>query len=75
MFASAPTQTKYVVAVFKGWTGTNRPVGVSAQVHTGENFTGDLPIGNVTVHDDSNGYDMSLNSVYIVDSYMPAKVR
>jgi hypothetical protein len=75
VFASAPNQTKYVVAVFKGWSGTNRPTGVSAQVHTGENFTGDLPIGNVTVHDDSNGYDMSLDGVYIVDSYMPAKVR
>jgi hypothetical protein len=75
VFASAPSSNKYVVAVFKGWSGTNRPTGVSAQVHTGENFTGDFPIGNVTVHDDSSGYDMMLNSVYLVDSYMPAKVR
>jgi oxalate decarboxylase/phosphoglucose isomerase-like protein (cupin superfamily) len=75
VFASAPNQSKYVVAVFKGWAGANRPTGVSAQVHTGENFTGDLPIGNVTVHDDSNGYNIALDSVYIVESYMPAKVR
>jgi hypothetical protein len=75
VFASAPNQNKYVVAVFKGWTGNNRPGGVSAQVHTGENFTGDLAIGKATAHDDSNGYDIALESVYVVDSYMPAKVR
>ncbi len=75
VFASAPTPNKYVAAVFKGWAGTNKPTGTSAQVHTGESFTGNFPLGVVTVHDDSNGYDMVLTSVYVVDTYMPAKAR
>jgi len=53
----------------------NKPTGTSAQVHTGESFTGNLPLGVVTAHDDSNGYDMVLTSVYVVDTYMPAKAR
>ena len=75
VFASAPNPSQYVVAVFKGWAGTNKPYGTSAQVHTGESFTGKFPLGVVTVHDDSNGYDMVLTSVYVVESYVPAKAR
>ena len=75
VFANAPDQSTYVVAVFQGWTGPRLPQGNTASMHTGESYSGLLNLGPHTIHDESNGYDLNVNVVYDIASYLPAKSR
>ena len=75
VFASAPVPVIYEVALIRGWTGSRKPEGNTAYMHSGENFSGTLELGSDVIHDDSNGYDLSVNIVYIVSTYLAAKVR
>ncbi len=75
VFARSPGQSSFAVAVVKGWNGSDKPTGISATMHTGEDFSGDLALGPTTIHDDSNGYDLSVDVVYVVGPYVAAKAR
>jgi hypothetical protein len=75
VFANSPDQSTYVVAVVGGWTGPRRPQGNSASMHTGESYSGQLNLGPHTMHDESNGYDLNVDVVYYIASYLPAKSR
>lgn len=75
VFASEPDQTDYVVARIKGWTGSDRPTGSGARMHSGEDFSGQLDLGPATVHDESTGYDLDVDVIYKVKSYPPAGAR
>ena len=75
VFATDPVPVEYAVAVIDGWTGAQRPTGNSAVMHTGETFSGSLNLGPEAIHDQSNGYDVHLNVVYRVDTYIAAKAR
>ena len=75
VFATAPSPVEYSVAVIKGWTGTSRPTGNTAIMHSGENFSGELDLGQETIHDESNGYDLSVLVVYRIGTYLAAKAR
>jgi hypothetical protein len=75
VFASSPGQQHFAVAKIDGWTGTNKPQGNTAVMHSGEDFTGTFALGQQTVHDDSNGYDLGVNVVYEVAPYVTAKAR
>ncbi len=75
VFATAPIPDEYAVATMKGWTGGRRPVGNSAVMHAGEVFTGPLDVGPSTVHDESNGYTLTVVVEYKARTYLPAKGR
>ena len=75
VFATAPLPDEYAVATFKGWTGAHRPSGNSAVMHAGETFTGPLDVGPATIHDESNGYTLTIEVVYKIGTYLPAKGR
>jgi hypothetical protein len=75
VFASAPVPATYVVAVVKGWTGSRKPEGNTAYMHSGETFTGPIALGSDTIHDESNGYDLNVDGVYKVGTYLAAKGR
>ena len=75
VFATAPSPVEYSVAVIKGWTGASRPQGNTAIMHSGENFSGVLELGQETIHDDSNGYELSVLVVYKIGTYLAAKAR
>lgn len=75
VFATDPVPAEYAVAVIDGWTGPQRPTGNSAIMHTGESFSGPLDLGSQTIHDESNGYDVHLNVVYRIETYLAAKAR
>lgn len=75
VFASSPDQSTYVVAVIDGWTGLRRPEGNSASMHAGESYTGPLALGSDVVHDENNGYDLKVDVVYDIASYLSAKAR
>jgi len=75
VFATAPIPAEYTVAVVRGWIGPNKPQGNTAVMHSGENFLGTLELGLQTIHDDSNGYDLSVNVVYKIGTYLAAKAR
>ena len=75
VFASAPDQSTYVVAVSDGWAGPRKPEGNDAIMQTGESYTGPLELGTNTVHDENNGYDLKVRVVYDIGAYLPAKAR
>jgi hypothetical protein len=75
LFARAPKQDRFVVAIFKGWNGPHVPPADEADSRTGEEFTGTLKLGNTVIHDDSTGYDMNVDVVYVVSPYLTAKAR
>lgn len=43
--------------------------------HSGDDFSGSMELGSFTIHDDSTGYDVGVNSVYRVNAYVAAKAR
>lgn len=75
VFASAPVPVAYDVAVVNGWTGSRKPQGNTATMHSGENFSGRLGLGTNTIHDESNGYDLAVTVVYKIGTYLAAKAR
>jgi hypothetical protein len=75
VFASAPVPAVYEVAIVRGWTGPRKPDGNTAYMHSGENFSGPLALGSNTVHDESNGYDLNVDAIYRVSTYLAAKAR
>jgi hypothetical protein len=75
VFATAPVPATYAVAIVKGWTGARRPQGNSAFMHSGETFSGPLELGAYTIHDENNGYDLSVDVVYKIGTYLAAKAR
>lgn len=75
VFATSPLPDEYAVANVTGWTGARRPTGNTRTVHPGEAFTGPLDVGPSTIHDESNGYTLSVVVVYKIGTYLPAKGR
>jgi hypothetical protein len=63
----------YVVIKSKGWTVEHGPKNGNADIFQGEDFSGALPLGFATLHDDSNGYDLSVDVVYRTDSDSAAR--
>lgn len=72
---ATPGQTEYAVAVIKGWTDPGAPQGRDAIMYSGEDFSGSLALGPQTIHDNSNGHDLSVTVVYRVRAYLAAKMR
>jgi hypothetical protein len=75
VFATAPVPVAYDVAVVNGWAGAHKPEGNTANMHSGESFTGPLDLGTNTIHDESNGYDVTVTVVYKIGTYLAAKAR
>lgn len=75
VFATSPLPDEYAVATVRGWTGARLPTGNTAVTHPGEVFTGPLNVGPATIHDESNGYNLTVNVVYKIGTYLPAKGR
>lgn len=75
VFATAPVPVTYDVAVVQGWTGARRPSAKAAAMHSGETFSGPLDLGSHTIHDESNGYDLNVDVVYTIGTYLSAKAR
>ncbi|MGA8533394.1 MAG: hypothetical protein WB615_04745 [Candidatus Tumulicola sp.] len=75
VYASAPVPAVYTVAHVNGWTGSRRPEGNTATMHSGETFSGPLELGTDTIHDENNGYDLSVDVVYKIGTYIAAKAR
>ena len=75
VFATSPLPAEYAVAVMRGWTGARLPQGNTAIMHAGEEFTGALETGPATIHDESNGYTLTVNVVYKIGTYLSAKGR
>ena len=75
VFATAPIPVQYTVATVKGWSGDKKPQGNTALMFSGDSFTGSLDLGPQTVHDESNGYDVNVEVVYKIGTYLAAKAR
>lgn len=72
---ATPGQTEYAVAVFRGWADSHAPQGRDATMYSGEDFSGTLELGPQKIHDLSNGHDLSVDVVYRIRAYIPAKLR
>ena len=73
IFASAPDAKNYRVVIVKHVK--SGPNDNNAYFHTGDRFTGAIELGPTTVHDVSSGYDVNVDSVYRIVSYVAAKAR
>jgi hypothetical protein len=74
IFASAPDAKTFRVVVMKRLATTGIDEN-QAYLQAGDNFTGLLDLGPATVHNDSSGYDINVDVVYKIDSYVAAKAR
>lgn len=72
ILASASDPKTYRVVLMKHVAGLNDD---HAFFHSGDAFTGPLELGTATLHDVSAGYDVSMESVYRIGSYVAAKAR
>ena len=72
VFAAAPDAKTYRVAIVKPVAGPNQN---NVFFHSGDRFTGGIELGPATLHDVSAGYDINVNSVYRISSYVAAKAR
>jgi hypothetical protein len=71
-----PSDAKnFRVAVVRGVTGNPHIDENHAYARTGDSFTGQLDLGQATVNDDNTGYDLKLDVVYDINSYLMAKTR
>lgn len=74
IFASGPADSKtYRVVIMKNVVG--KLSNDHAYFHSGDRFTGSLELGPATLHDVSAGYDVNVDSVYRIVSYLAAKAR
>ncbi len=73
IFATAPDAKSYRVVIVKHVK--SGPNDNNAYFHTGDHFTGSIELGPATIHDASSGYDVNVNSVYRIVSYVAAKAR
>lgn len=73
IFASAPDAKTFRVAIVKHVK--SGPNDQNAYFHTGDRFTGEIELGPATIHDVSAGYDVNVDSVYRIASYVAAKAR
>ncbi len=55
--------------------GTAKSKKSAVYLNTGDVFNGPLELGPGTIHDDSAGYDLSVDVVYTINSYLMAKSR
>lgn len=72
VFADAPDAKTFRVAIVQRITGVPND---RAFLHSGDDFSGPMELGTTTLHDDSSGYNVSVNSVYRVNAYVAAKAR
>lgn len=73
IFASAPDAKTYRVVIVKHVK--SGPNDDQAFFHSGDGFTGSIELGPATIHDVSSGYNVNVDSVYRVTSYVAAKAR
>jgi hypothetical protein len=74
IFANAPEAKSFRVVTVRHLAGGK--IGEDqAYIQAGDSFTGPLELGPVTIHDDSTGYDLNVEVVYRIDSYIAAKAR
>ncbi len=73
IFASAPDAKTYRVVLVKHLKGG--PGDENAYFHSGDRFTGPIELGPATIHDVSSDYNVNVDSVYRIASYVAAKAR
>jgi hypothetical protein len=75
VFSNPPEANTFRVVTIKGLGDRGKVTESAAYVNTGDVFKGPLELGPGTIHDDNAGYDMNVDVVYTIDSYLPAKKR
>ena len=72
VFASVPDAKTFRVVIVKHVTGAPED---RAFFRSSDDFSGPMELGTFTIHDDSTGYDVNVDSVYRVNAYVAAKAR
>ena len=72
VFASVPDAKTFRVVEVQRVTSMPED---RAFFHSGDDFSGPMELGSFTIHDDSTGYDVTVDSVYRVTAYVAAKAR
>jgi len=75
VFSNPPEAKTFRVVTVKGLGGGGKVGETDAYMGTGDAFSGPLQLGPASIHDDSAGYDLRINVVYTIDSYLMAKAR
>ncbi len=75
VFSNPPEAKTFRVVTVKGLSGSGKIQESNAYINTGDVFDGPLELGQGTIHDDNAGYDLRVDVVYKIDSYVMAKTR
>ncbi len=75
VFSNPPDAKTFRVVTVKGLSGSGKIQESDAYISTGDAFDGPLALGQGTIHDDNAGYDLRVDVVYTIDSYLSAKSR
>jgi hypothetical protein len=75
VFSNPPDAKTFRVVTVKDLSGSGKVQESDAYINTGDAFDGPLDLGQGTIHDDNAGYDLKVDVVYKIDSYMSAKAR
>jgi hypothetical protein len=75
VFSNPPDAKTFRVVTVNGLSGNGKIPESDAYVSTGDVFNGPLELGPAAIHDSNAGYDLRVDVVYTIDSYLNAKAR